>query len=379
MRRLVALDMQPGPRFVEELQRIWDKGDAALPLDPRLPSKVSESIVNSMRPSELVDQDGGTESFNDGLPTEEGTALVVPTSGSTGNPKGVTISHAAMLSSAAASSERLGVRSDEDWWISCLPLSHVGGLSVVFRSLLTGTKLTVLPSFSPELIDELVYKGANLISVVPTHLSRYCVDGFKRVLVGGSKPPETLPSNCIATYGMTETASGVVYNGVPLAGVEVSITEDSEILLRGPMVASNYRDGTPVKAPDGWLHTGDSGLLEGGKLTVIGRKSELIITGGENVWPARVEGILQLFPGFADVGIGSRPDPEWGERIIALAVAAPGSQRPSLDEVRDFAREYLEPWAIPKALFYVENIPRTALGKIARHDLASTIATLTAD
>ena len=155
-----------------------------------------------------------------GAEVEDGDALVVATSGSTGRPKGVVLTHTAVAASAQATSVALDV-VDEDHWLACLPLSHVGGLSVVTRALLTSTALTVLPRFDVAEVIRAADAGATLVSLVPTALKRIEPSRFRRVVLGGTRPPQHLPVNAVTTYGMTETGSGVVYDGRPLDGVEV--------------------------------------------------------------------------------------------------------------------------------------------------------------
>ena len=225
---------------------------------------------------------------------DDGDALVVATSGSTGAPKGVVLTHDAIAASAEATSRRLEVTTD-DHWLACLPLSHVGGLSVVTRALHTGTRLTVLPGFDA---DAVAAVGATLVSLVATALRRIDPSIFRTIVLGGSRPPADRPPNTVTTYGMTETGSGVVYDGVPLDGVEVRLDDDAEVWLRGPMLMRCYRDGSSPFDADGWLPTGDLGRwLDDGRLHVDGRRGDLIITGGENVWPEAVEAILAVASG----------------------------------------------------------------------------------
>ncbi len=146
------------------------------------------------------------------------------------------------------------------------------------------------------------------------------------IVLGGAAPPESLPANVVTTYGMTETGSGVVYDGVPLDGVEVALDdEDGSIMLKGPMLLRCYRDGTDPKHSGGWLTTGDIGELDAnGRLVVLGRRGDLIITGGENVWPEPVEKVLAEVPGVADVAVAARDDEEWGQRVVAFVVPERG-------------------------------------------------------
>ena len=194
------------------------------------------------------------------------------------------------------------------------------------------------------------------------------------MLLGGAAPPGDLPANVVATYGLTETGSGVVYDGYPLDGVQVALV-DGEVLLRGPMLLRAYRDGIDptVPGPDGaggWLPTGDGGRLEpDGRLVVHGRLAEVVVTGGEKVWPVAVEQVLAGHPAVAEVAVWKRPDPEWGERVVAWAVPADRSAPPTLRSLADLAAATLSPWAAPKELVLVDALPRTPSGKVRRTDL----------
>jgi o-succinylbenzoate---CoA ligase len=365
-RRLVAVDVPGGPLFVEVVQRIWDDGDAAFPLDARLPVPARAATLAAMAPAAIVDA-GGTTALEDARPVEDGDALVVATSGTTGTPRGVVLTHDAVAASAAATTARLGTASD-DHWLACLPLAHVGGLSVVTRALHTGTTLTVLPGFDAEAVRAAAVAGANLVSLVATALARIEPAWFRAIVLGGSRPPTDVPSNVVVTYGMTETGSGVVYDGVPLDGVDVRIV-DGEIHVRGPMLLRAYRDGSDPRR-DGWLATGDAGHWDGdGRLVVDGRRGDLIITGGENVWPDAVEAVLFTHPAVADVAVAGTADLDWGEIVTAYVV--PAGEPPSLDELRDHVRAVLPAYQAPRRLVLVDDVPRTTLGKIARHALGT--------
>jgi O-succinylbenzoic acid--CoA ligase len=361
--RLVALDLPGGPGFVDALRRVWDRGDAAYPLDGRLPPAARDAALAAAAPSVVLDADG-EHPLTGGRPVEPGDALVVTTSGTTGVPKAVVLTHAAVAASAEASSRRLGVTGD-DHWLACLPLAHVGGLSVVTRALHTGSRLTVLPGFDAEAVMSV---GATLVSLVPTTLRRVDASRFRCILLGGARPPADRPANTVTTYGMTETGSGVVYDGIPLDGVEVRIV-DGEVQVRGPMLLRAYRDGTEPLV-DGWLATGDLGRFQAdGRLHVEGRRGDLVITGGENVWPGPVEDVLRRLAGVADVVVVGRPDPEWGQVVTAVFELEPGAPAPTLDTVRGAVREVLPAFCAPRAIEVVEGLPRTALGKVERHRL----------
>jgi O-succinylbenzoic acid--CoA ligase len=372
--RLVVVEAQGTDAFVDRLRQAWDEGDAVLPLDPRLPEPARRRVLAAARPDDGVD---------------EGDALVMATSGTTGEPKAAVLTHDAVAASARATSERLGVDPATDRWLACLPLAHVGGLSVVTRALVTGTPLTVQDGFDPVAVSRAASPAANgdngdnepdnaggaglctLVSLVPTALRRVDAGLFRRVVLGGSAMPPDLPANVVTTYGMTETGSGVVYDGRPLAGVELRIV-DGEIHVRAPMLLRAYRDGTDPLDGQGWFPTGDAGDWDpaAGRLTVFGRTSDLIVTGGENVWPAAVERALSRHPGVREVAVVGRPDPEWGHRVTALVVPADRANPPTLDALRAAAKAELPAYAAPRELELVEGLPRTPLGKVARARLA---------
>ncbi|MBK9181251.1 MAG: AMP-binding protein [Acidimicrobiales bacterium] len=374
MPQLVALALPGGPAFVAALQDVWDAGDAAFPLDLRLPPAERERVLAAVRPSVVVDEHGERHRRSGGGAVEPGDALVVATSGSTGEPKGVVLTHDAVASSARATSARLAVDPSRDHWLACLPLAHVGGLSVVTRALLTGTPVTVLPGFEPGAVEEAARRGATLVSLVATALRRADTSAYRVVVVGGAAPPAPLPANAVATYGMTETGSGVVYDGEPLPGVDVRIRA-GHIHLRGPMLLRCYRDGTDPRDAAGWLPTGDEGELgSDGRLVVHGRRGELIVTGGEKVWPAPVEAVVEALAGVAEAAVAPRPDPEWGQRVVVFVVPADPARLPTLAEVRAAVKERLAPYAAPRELVLVERLPRTTLGKVRRSQLPGVVA-----
>jgi o-succinylbenzoate---CoA ligase len=365
---LVAIDLPGGPTFVAALQRAWDGGDAVLPLDQRLSPTATEAVLAELRPTRIV-RAGGETNRLDGLPVQAGDALVVATSGTTGRPKGVVLTHDAVKASAVATSARLGVDPERHRWLACLPLNHVGGLSVVTRSLVTGTPLTVLPRFEPAAVTSEAGPDV-MVSLVPTALGRVGAKLFHTVVLGGSAPPPDLPSNVVTTYGLTETGSGVVYDGRPLDGVEVEVdASTSEIRLRGAMLLRAYRDGAPALDASGWFSTGDAGRIDGdGRLHVRGRLTDLIVSGGENIWPAPVEAALRCDPRVAEVVVAGRPDPEWGERVIAWVVPVDAARPPGL-ALRAIVAERVAPYAAPRQLVLVDDLPRTGIGKVRRDSL----------
>ncbi|HAP76502.1 MAG TPA: AMP-dependent synthetase [Acidimicrobiaceae bacterium] len=323
-------------------------------------------MLATLAPPRLIDT-AGEHILSSGRRCEDGDALVVATSGSTGTPKGVVLTHVAVAASAHATSTRLGVDAN-DTWLACLPLAHVGGLSVVTRALHTGAGLVVHDRFEAEAVELAARNGATAVSLVATALARVDASLFRVVVLGGARPPADRPPHAHVTYGLTETGSGVVYDGRPLDGVDVRIADDREVLLRGPMLMRCYRDGSTSIDAEGWLHTGDIGRWNAdGTLHVEGRRGDLIISGGENIWPDVVEATIASHPSVADVAVAGVDDPEWGQRVEAWVV--PDGEPPTLDELRSYVRARQPAYCAPKALHLVDAIPRTALGKVQRHRL----------
>lgn len=367
MNELVCLDLPLGDGFVDRIRRAWDNGDAVFPLDRRLPGAARTRVINSVRPTVIADSSGDTRV--DGEPVETGDAVVVATSGSSGQPKAVILTHDAVAASAVAVHARLGV-TGSDAWLACLPPAHIGGLSVVLRGIVTGTRVITTDGFTPESYVGAARSGATLVSLVATALQRVDATVYRTVVLGGSRPPADAPPNCIATYGLTETGSGVVYDGTPLDGVEVDV-RDGVIHLRGPMMMRGYRNAPSTVGVDGWLRTGDIGHLDAdGLLHVEGREGDLIITGGENVWPEAVEAALMTHPLVSDCCVVGIADPEWGHAVHAFIVTG---HTLSLAEIREHCKQTLPAHAAPKHVHVIEEVPRTALGKPQRSVLASRV------
>lgn len=374
----MALAIPGGVGFLDALRRCWDQGDAVLPIDLRLAEPAMQRLLDELRPSIVLDSSGQSVARPGGRPVEDGDALVVATSGTTGEPKGVVLTHQAVEASARATSVHLAVDPARDRWLACLPMAHVGGLSVVTRAMVTGTPLEIQRRFAVEETRSAARdRGATLVSLVPAALARLGFDGaalFRTVVVGGQQAPMDRPPNTVATYGMTETGSGVVYDGVPLEGVEVS-TVAGEVWLRCPMLLRSYRDGSDPRTSDGWFATGDAGELDAtGRLRVHGRLDDVVISGGENIWPAQVEAVLRRHGSVVDVAVGGRPDAEWGSRLVAYVVLSPFAQRAEpamiLGELRELVKDRLAPFAAPRELIVVASLPRTAIGKVRRAELA---------
>ncbi|MCB0976953.1 MAG: AMP-binding protein [Acidimicrobiales bacterium] len=304
---------------------------------------------------------------------------MIATSGTTGSPKAIVHTHSALLAHAQAVGEHLEIDATRDRWLACLPLAHIGGLGVVIRSLLTATPCDVLGGFDAATVGAAPEAlGSTLVSLVPTALDRIDATRFRRVVLGGSADPASdRPSNVVATYGSTETGGGIVYGDTALPGVEVRVGTDDVIEVRGPTLTRGRRqeDGrvVPVTDDQGWFRTGDVGRMldparRGGsqRLEVLGRVDDLIITGGQNVWPTPVEVVLGMHRSIQEVAVYGRPDPEWGQVVVAEVVLRPDAPRPSLEELRDFVRAELPAYAAPKAVEFRTALPRTALGKVRR-------------
>lgn len=363
MHGLVAI-ARTGQDLVDAVDAAWAEGDAVLPVDHRLPRPAVTRLLDAMAPTMVIGPDGSIER-RAGRPVEPGDALVIATSGSTGEPKGVVHTHDSLAASARMVSTALGVRGD-DRWLCCLPLSHIAGFAVVVRARLAGIPVEVHDGFDVDAVVDAARRGATLTSLVPTTLRRIDPGLFRRILVGGSAAPDGLPSNCRATYGMTETGSAVVLDGDVLPGVDLRIV-DGEIQVRGDMLLRAYRDGSDPRLDDGWFATGDGGEWSTeGRLVVHGRRGDMIVTGGENVWPGPIEALLSARHDIAEVAVVGRPDAEWGAVVTAVVVPADPDSPPSLGELRDDIRSVLAPWCAPRRLELVDRLPRTALGKVVR-------------
>lgn len=383
MRELVAIDRPGGPGFVEALAAAWADGDAVLPVDQRLPLPARTRLLDAARPHAVIGVDGRRRPLsNPGPPVAAEDALVIATSGTTGVPKLVVHTSEALASHARAVHRRLEVGTG-DRWLACLPLAHLGGLGVVIRSLLTDTPVDVLPGFDADAVGAAPQRfGSTLVSLVPTALDRVDTAPFRCVVVGGAADPGARASNVVRTYGTTETGGGVVYDGVPLDGVEVRVEDDGSIMIRSSVIARGLRapDGSvaPIVDDEGWYPTGDRGAWDGegspGKLTVHGRADDLIVTGGENVWPTPVEERIRTHPGVTDVAVVGQPDPEWGQRVVAVIVPAPGFEHVGLDDIRTHVREVLPAPAAPREVRLVDELPRTSLGKVRRGRVAAELS-----
>ena len=315
-----------------------------------------------------------------------GEPVVVETSGTTGRPRRVEHAPASVEASSRAVSRALAVDPDRDHWLACIPLRYVAGRAVVLRGEVTSTPVTVHDGFAIDRVGDAA-GTCTLVSLVATQLVRLLDAGapihrFRVVLLGGGPVPTGLVARAAAagvavhtTYGLTETFGGCVHDGHPLDGVSIRLAPDSgEVLVRGPVLMRGYVDDPDAThaafTDDGWFRTGDVGRFAAdGRLEIVDRLKDLVITGAVNVSPTAVERVVSTHPAFADVCVIGVPDPEWGERVVCCAVLAPGAAAPSIDALRDFARDRLAPAELPKELRIVAAVPRTPGGKPLRREL----------
>lgn len=362
MNRLIALDMRPSDSFVSALFKAWDDGDAVLPVDQRLPIVARRSLLEAMGVAIVRDEQGTESTISNSRPIVSGDALVIATSGSTGQPKGVVHTHKSLAASARASNSRLGTTA-ADHWLACLPLSHIGGFAVITRARMAGCELSIHNSFDAQAVDSAARNGATMTSLVSTALARVDSSRFRKILLGAGPAPQGLPANIVKTYGMTETGSGVAYDGIALDGVEIRIGVDDEIFVRGEMLLRCYRDDHDPKDNSGWLPTNDIGSLIDGQLRVSGRRGDLIITGGENVWPLQVEAAIMENPKISEVCVRGVADEKWGQRVVAW-LAPRNDETISLAEIRDWVKATLPAYCAPHEIRQVKVLPRTTIGKI---------------
>jgi O-succinylbenzoic acid--CoA ligase len=376
----VAVALPPAEEFVVTLHGCLLAGVAAVPVDLRL----SEAErTQRLAGAELVvteplrERRGRTP---DGLADDPAVA-VMHTSGTTAAPTPVELTHSNFLASALGSAVALGLDRSERW-LCPMPLTHVGGLSIPIRSAIYGTTAVLHGRFDAEaVLSELMdpARKITLVSLVPTMLARLLDAGLERpptlrwALLGGGSIPHALIERAQAagvpvapTYGLTEACSQVATFGWPLPGVELGTAAD-EVLVRGAIVSRG------ALGDDGWLHTGDLGTFdERGRLVIVGRQAETIITGGENVAPTEVEAVLLAHPAVGDAAVIGRPDLEWGEAVVAVVVLRDG-QAVEPEELRAFCGQRLASFKVPKAVRFAERLPRTESGKLLRRRLAGLV------
>ncbi|HEY5194219.1 MAG TPA: AMP-binding protein [Solirubrobacteraceae bacterium] len=409
----VAIALPAGIAFAQTLHACFLLGAVAVPIDLRLTASERERIVAGT--SLLVDEPLPADPRQVGEDLREGrdpgasagavahdlltvadpvthdldaVCAVIHTSGTTSAPRPVELTYGNFLWSALGSGVALGVEENERW-LCALPLSHVGGLSIVVRSAIYATTAVIHERFETErALTALQEEGITLVSLVSTTLARLLDAGLSEpphlrcALTGGGPVPAALVERArvagvpvIETYGLTECCSQAATAplaaatndtgaGVPLFCTRTEIAPDGEIVLCGPTVARGSRSA------DGRLHTGDLGRIDGrGFLHVTGRKADTIVSGGENVAPSEVEAVLESCPGVLEAAVIGREDEQWGEAVTAIVVVVPGA---TLKEsvVREHCASRLASYKVPKQVTFVsESLPRTASGKLLRREL----------
>jgi o-succinylbenzoate---CoA ligase len=392
-RRLRPVPVEPGSgvlaTFLPALRAALNgSGDPVLPHAGDRPVPAALGPGEPLRPGEDDEHDP--------------TVVAVATSGSSGAPKGVLLAASALLASASATHDRLG---GPGRWLLALPAQHFAGVQVLVRSLVTGTDPGVLDlsgGFTPAgfaAAASALTGVRRYTALVPTQLVRLLGAGgdglrelarFDAVLVGGAgTPPPVLERaaaagvRVVTTYGASETSGGCVYDGVPLDGVRVRLENGAvggRVLLGGPTLARGYRGGdpdgafVPDDAGDRWWRTADAGRLDGGRLQVLGRLDDAVLTGGVTVLPAAVEEVLLRLPGVAEAVVTGVEDPEWGRRVVAAVVPVPGAAAPALTDVRDRVAAELGPFAAPRQLLVLEALPLVGVGKPDRAAVARLAA-----
>lgn len=335
---------------------------------------------------------------------------IVFTSGTTGTPKGAMLTFGNHFASALASAYHLGVLP-EDRWMLCMPLYHVGGLAIIWRACLYGIAIVMLERFDETaVLDAIERHRVTMISLVPTMLARLLelpaagrvLKQVRVILLGGAAGSPKLLERCAEvglplapTYGLTEAASQVATAlpgewymragsaGRPLPFTRLRIINDSgaelppgevgEIVLSGPTVMKGYYglpEETAAAIQDGWLRTGDLGHLDNdGHLWIVQRRTDLIVSGGENIYPAEVESVLLQHPAVSEACVVGLPDEEWGQRVVAVIVPVDGAAVEA-EDLLALCRARLGGYKLPRTIRSVAELPRTPSGKIVRREVA---------
>ncbi|MEZ4407908.1 MAG: AMP-binding protein [Polyangiales bacterium] len=420
---LAASGVSPGDRVAVQasnrvealvtLLAVMERGAVMVPIHPRLSRAERDVIVADASPALVLDDDA-LATFGEGAspmaptPADDGALLaVVYTSGTTGRPKGATLTRRAFVESARASAANLGWR-DDDRWLLCLPVCHVGGLSVVTRCLVARKPLVLLRGFDVDAVDDAVARHrCTLVSLVPTMLARVLDAGARAmrlpraVLLGGAAATPSLLARAasegvrvLVTYGLTEACSQVTTwslddpsgrrgVGRPLPGVGLRVVSDGDdpvgrVEVRGPTVSGGYWGHPPREGE--WFDTGDLGWIDdGGALHVAARRTDLIVTGGENVYPAEVEAALTAHPEVAAAMVFGAPDDVWGQSVQAAVVAREGAVTDDAwrEGLYAFVSEGLAGFKRPKGLAVVEALPTLSNGKPDRKAALGVLGPLT--
>jgi O-succinylbenzoic acid--CoA ligase len=376
----VAIALPPGIAFAQTLHACMLLGAVAVPVDLRFTAAERERIVEGA--SVVVEEPLRADRCHAAaeppvLHDLDAACAVIHTSGTTSAPRPVELSYGNFLWSALGSAVALGLDPQERW-LCALPVSHVGGLSILLRSTIYATTAVIHERFDTDaVLRALELDQITLVSLVSTTLARLLDAGLhdpprlRCALTGGGPVAAALVQRALeagvpvaATYGLTEACSQVTTGGPPLFCTQVDIGGDGEILVSGPTVARGSRSA------DGRLHTGDLGRIDAdGLLHVSGRKADTIVTGGENVAPSEVEAVLEAHPAVLEAAVLGRADSRWGEAVTAIVVLAP---RASVEEsvLREYCSARLARFKVPKRVeFASAPLPRTRSGKLLRRDL----------
>ena len=420
--QVVAVQLASAQQLARLLYAALHLGVTLLPLDPGLAVRRRDRLLTAVGAQYLVSRRAPADAgicwvSSEGLLTQQHAGdiasssppqpldgdqvqLIIATSGTTGEPKGVMLSAANLAASTVASEQRLGLHQG-DCWLACLPLFHIGGLSILLRCLAAGARVLLQEGFDAARAWQQIEAGAvTHLSLVPAMLERLLSqsagqmppDMLRVVLIGGGPLSGALAQRAHAagwplcvSYGMSETASQFATDcspqagltpgrvGLPLSGYEVAIGDAGRIRVRGPAVMQGYanpRGMAGLGLKQGWFETGDLGSLDDqGRLTVIGRADDLLVSGGKNIHPAEVEERLLQCPGVGAVGVTGRPDPVWGVTLVALftgAVTAGGLEQ--------WVRQHLPGHLRPREFMPIAALPLNQMGKLSRPALRELLS-----
>ena len=371
----------------------WGDARAVWVLDPSMSATGLTALATGILDDAVVREVTRSGRAEVDLPVPAGTATIVTSSGTTATPKVVCLSAAAMDASARGAHAHLGVGEDDRWGLA-LPLHHVAGQSVLWRSRVLGSPPLVQDRLDARTANR---AGVTVMSLVPTQLRRLVDAGAHldaRVLLGGGAIAPSLVAaatdhvgGVTRSYGLTETAGGCVYDGVPFPGVEVTV-RNGELGLRGPVLASGRLTSAGMASitdAAGWVWTNDLGSVTDGVVSVVGRADDVVITGGVNVDPASVEVVLEDHPAVLRAGVVGLDDDEWGQRLVAALVlqsgphhAGPGTlpaDTPLVHALRESVRAQVGAAAVPRTFVAVADLPLTGLGKVRRARLREVLTT----
>ena len=392
-KELLLLNVHLKPKEIENQLAQLDVTTVLHSVERReqLPNSISTIVFESL---ERILSDEEADDTFDWTFEDRDIAVIMNTSATTGQFKSVPLRWGQIRAHVQASKEVLG-KTEQDNWLMVLPLFHVSGLSILLRSLYNGTAVTILPKYDKAQVLKLIEsEDINMMSLVPTILTQLepsiIHHNLRVILLGGEFIPMALIDACekkslpiYKTYGMTETFSqSVTFSvldyphkrdsvGKPLPGMQVRIDKPDadgvgEIHLTGPMVMTGYIDKEPI---DGDLNTDDIGYVdEDGFVYILNRRKDLIISGGENIYPKELEDLVYTLPSVKECAVVPVPDPKWGQ-VPALFVAFHDGESMTADEIVSFMTKSLAKYKVPKYVKILPALPRNGTGKIVRNEL----------